>query len=73
VIPLCNPRTTREKYSTPNGGTFVEPMNQLDGRIGEILSENDSIIGDIVHVADLVARPIKFRQTELSTVSTKAR
>jgi arylsulfatase A-like enzyme len=39
VIPLYNTRTTREKYTTPNGGTFVESMKQLDGWIGEILSE----------------------------------
>ena len=37
VIPLYNPRTTREQYTTPNGGTYVESMKQLDGWIGEDL------------------------------------
>jgi arylsulfatase A-like enzyme len=39
VIPLSNPRTTVEKFTTPNGGTYVETMKQLDGWIGEILNE----------------------------------
>ncbi len=43
VIPLYNPRTTVEKYTTPNGGTFVESMKQLDGWIGEILDEMDKL------------------------------
>jgi arylsulfatase A-like enzyme len=43
VIPLYNPRTTVDKYTTPNGGTFVESMKQLDGWIGEILDEMDNL------------------------------
>ena len=43
VIPLYNPRTTVEKYTTPNGGTFVESMKQLDGWIGEIMEEMDTL------------------------------
>ena len=43
VIPLYNPRTTRDQYTTPNGGTYVESMKQLDGWIGEILDEMDKL------------------------------
>ena len=43
VIPLYNPRTTVDQYTTPNGGTFVESMKQLDGWIGEILAEMDTL------------------------------
>ena len=39
VIPLSNPRTTHAQYTTPNGGTYVESMKQLDGYIGDILKE----------------------------------
>ena len=43
VIPLSNPRTTVDKFTTPNGGTYVESMKQLDGWIGEILTEIDKL------------------------------
>jgi len=43
VIPLYNPRTTRDQYTTPNGGTYVESMKQLDRWIGEILAEMDKL------------------------------
>jgi arylsulfatase len=43
VIPLSNPRTTVEQFTTPNGGTYVESMKQLDGWVGEILSEIDKL------------------------------
>ena len=43
VIPLSNPRHTVEKFTTPNGGTYVESMKQLDGWIGEILDEVDKL------------------------------
>jgi arylsulfatase A-like enzyme len=43
VIPLSNPRTTVEKFTTPNGGTYVESMKQLDGWVGEILGEVDRL------------------------------
>jgi len=43
VIPLYNPRTTRDTYTTPNGGTYVESMKQLDGWIGEIMVEMETL------------------------------
>jgi arylsulfatase len=43
VIPLSNPRTTVDMFTTPNGGTYVESMKQLDGWIGEILAEVDEL------------------------------
>jgi arylsulfatase len=43
VIPLSNPRTTVDQFTTPNGGTYVESMKQLDGWIGEILAEVDKL------------------------------
>ena len=43
LIPLYNPRTTRDQYTTPNGGTYVENMKQLDGWIGEVLDEVDKL------------------------------
>ena len=47
LIPLSTPRTTVDQFTTPNGGTFVESMQQLDGWIGEILSKiNELEIAD---------------------------
>jgi len=43
VIPLYNVRTTTDEFTTPNGGTFVESMKQLDGWVGEILDEVDKL------------------------------
>jgi arylsulfatase len=43
VIPLYNVRTTTDKFTTPNGGTFVESMKQLDGWIGEIMAEMEKL------------------------------
>ncbi len=43
VIPLTGPRTTVDKFTTPNGGIYVESMKQLDGWIGEILGEVDKL------------------------------
>ncbi len=43
VIPLSNPRTTVDKFTTPNGGTYVESMKQLDGWVGEILAEIEKL------------------------------
>jgi arylsulfatase A-like enzyme len=43
VIPLSNPRTTVDRFTTPNGGTYVESMKQLDGWIGEILAEVEKL------------------------------
>ena len=47
LIPLSNPRTTVDKFTTPNGGTYVEQMKKLDGWIGDIMKEmNDLGIAD---------------------------
>ena len=43
AIPLSNPRTTVDQFTTPNGGTYVESMKQLDGWIGDILAEVDEL------------------------------
>lgn len=43
LVPLSNPRTTHAKYTTPNGGTYVESMKQLDGWVGEIMQEMDKL------------------------------
>jgi arylsulfatase A-like enzyme len=43
VIPLYNVRTTTKQFTTPNGGTYVESMKQLDGWIGEIMDEVDRL------------------------------
>ena len=43
VIPLSNPRTTVDEFTTPNGGTYVESMKQLDGWVGEVLAEVDRL------------------------------
>ncbi|MEM1083375.1 MAG: sulfatase-like hydrolase/transferase [Verrucomicrobiota bacterium] len=43
LIPLSNPRATTENYTTPNGGTYVEKMKKLDGWIGDILAEMDTL------------------------------
>jgi arylsulfatase A-like enzyme len=43
LIPLSNPRATTKTYTTPNGGTYVEKMKKLDGWIGDILKEVDTL------------------------------
>lgn len=43
LIPLTAPRHTTDKYTTPNGGNYVEKMKQLDGWIGDILKEVDTL------------------------------
>jgi arylsulfatase len=43
LIPLYNVRTTTGRFTTPNGGTFVESMKQLDGWLGEIFAEMKSL------------------------------
>jgi len=43
LIPLSNPRATTSEYTTPNGGTYVEKMKKLDGWIGDILAEMDTL------------------------------
>ena len=39
LIPLAGPRATTDEYTTPNGGTYVEKMKQLDGWVGDIMTE----------------------------------
>jgi arylsulfatase len=43
LYPLTGPRTTTEQYTTPNGGTYVEKMKLLDGWIGDILAEMETL------------------------------
>jgi len=43
LIPLSNPRTTVEQFTTPNGGTYVEQMKQLDVWVGDIMQEMDKL------------------------------
>ena len=43
LIPLSNPRATTKEYTTVNGGTYVEKMKKLDGWIGDILEEVDTL------------------------------
>jgi arylsulfatase len=39
LIPVTGPRTTETEFTTPNGGTYVEKMKQMDGWVGEIMAE----------------------------------
>ena len=39
LYPLTGPRTTTEKYTTPNGGRYVEKMKLVDKWIGDIMDE----------------------------------
>ena len=41
--PLNFVRSDREQFLTANGGSMVESMHQLDGRIGRILDELDKL------------------------------
>ena len=43
LYPLTGPRTTTKKYTTPNGGTYVEKMKLLDTWIGDIMNEMDKL------------------------------
>lgn len=43
LIPINFVRSDREQFQTLNGGTMVESMNQLDGWVGEILDELDTL------------------------------
>ena len=43
VVPLSNPRTTVDKFTTSNGGTYVESMKMLDGWVGDILDKMDDL------------------------------
>jgi arylsulfatase len=43
LYPLTGPRTTTKKYTTPNGGIYVEKMKLLDTWIGDIMNEMDKL------------------------------
>ncbi len=43
LIPLSTTRSDGQEFTTPNGGTFVESMQELDEWIGAILDEVDSL------------------------------
>ncbi len=39
LYPLTGPRATTDKYTTPNGGNYVEKMKLLDQWIGDLMAE----------------------------------
>jgi arylsulfatase len=43
LYPLTGPRTTTDKYTTPNGGIYVEKMKLVDQWIGELMVEMDEL------------------------------
>jgi arylsulfatase A-like enzyme len=43
MIPINLVRSDREKFNTQNGGTIIESMQQLDGWVGDILDELDTL------------------------------
>ncbi len=43
MIPINVARNDREQFKTQNGGTMIESMQQLDGWVGEILDELDTL------------------------------
>ena len=43
LYPLTGPRTTTEKYTTPNGGIYVEKMKLVDQWIGELMDEMETL------------------------------
>jgi len=43
LYPLTGPRTTTEKYTTPNGGNYVEKMKLVDQWIGELMAEMETL------------------------------
>jgi len=43
LYPLTGPRTTTDKYTTPNGGNYVEKMKLVDKWIGELMTEMDTL------------------------------
>ena len=43
LYPLTGPRTTTEKYTTPNGGIYVEKMKLVDQWIGDLMAEMDKL------------------------------
>jgi arylsulfatase len=43
LYPLTGPRTTTDKYTTPNGGNYVEKMKLVDKWVGELMTEMDTL------------------------------
>jgi arylsulfatase A-like enzyme len=43
MIPINLVRSDREQFKTLNGGTMIESMQQLDGWVGEIMDELDTL------------------------------
>ncbi len=43
LYPLTGPRATTARYTTPNGGVYVEKMKLIDTWIGEIMDEMDKL------------------------------
>jgi arylsulfatase A-like enzyme len=43
LYPLTGPRTTTDEYTTPNGGNYVEKMKLVDGWIGDLMAEMDTL------------------------------
>jgi arylsulfatase A-like enzyme len=43
MIPINLVRSDREQFKTLNGGTIIESMQELDGWVGEILDELDTL------------------------------
>jgi arylsulfatase A-like enzyme len=43
MIPINLVRSDREQFKTLNGGTIIESMQQLDGWVGDILDELDTL------------------------------
>jgi arylsulfatase len=43
LYPLTGPRTTTDKYTTPNGGIYVEKMKLVDKWIGELMVEMNEL------------------------------
>ena len=43
LYPLTGPRTAYDKYTTPNGGIYVEKMKLVDQWVGELMDEMDKL------------------------------
>lgn len=43
MIPINVARNDREQFKTQNGGTMIESMQQLDGWVGDIMDELDTL------------------------------
>lgn len=43
MIPINLARSDRDQFKTQNGGTIIESMQQLDGWVGEIMDELDTL------------------------------